>query len=230
MKKTASGWIGLSPRDFVEPPTTPDSVNEDVGRLVDKLPGSGEPEFVAVRPSLASVLGECYDNVERQVAENGGTAQLGWTIRVRPGRLIEAEFHSVWRQEDGVLVDVTPHANNGTEIMFVPDDVTILEPRKSNVLLALSDDPLVETIVFVNEERFRFHGEFADEAGRCHVPNLRQEAFEQWEGHELEKARRRQHGEPQPFSRFVPLPSPTIGRNDPCLCSSGRKFKRCCGG
>lgn len=26
-----------------------------------------------------------------------------------------------------------------------------------------------------------------------------------------------------------PEPSPKVGRNDPCPCGSGRKFKRCCG-
>lgn len=25
-------------------------------------------------------------------------------------------------------------------------------------------------------------------------------------------------------------PGPKIGRNDPCLCGSGKKFKKCCGG
>ncbi|MEK7762276.1 MAG: SEC-C metal-binding domain-containing protein, partial [Nitrospirota bacterium] len=26
-----------------------------------------------------------------------------------------------------------------------------------------------------------------------------------------------------------PLARPTIGRNDPCPCGSGKKFKKCCG-
>jgi uncharacterized protein YecA (UPF0149 family) len=24
-------------------------------------------------------------------------------------------------------------------------------------------------------------------------------------------------------------PSPTVGRNDPCPCGSGKKYKKCCG-
>ena len=31
-------------------------------------------------------------------------------------------------------------------------------------------------------------------------------------------------GGPAPISREA-----TVGRNDPCLCGSGRKFKKCCG-
>lgn len=30
---------------------------------------------------------------------------------------------------------------------------------------------------------------------------------------------------PQPYVR----PEPKIGRNDPCPCGSGKKYKKCCG-
>jgi len=33
---------------------------------------------------------------------------------------------------------------------------------------------------------------------------------------------------PLPGNRFAPKPLPHPGRNDPCPCGSGRKFKRCC--
>jgi hypothetical protein len=33
------------------------------------------------------------------------------------------------------------------------------------------------------------------------------------------------HGPPRPFARA----EPRVGRNEPCPCGSGRKFKRCCG-
>ena len=31
---------------------------------------------------------------------------------------------------------------------------------------------------------------------------------------------------PMPYERS----SPKVGRNDPCPCGSGRKYKKCCGG
>ena len=34
---------------------------------------------------------------------------------------------------------------------------------------------------------------------------------------------------PLPGNGFRPRPRPRPGRNEPCLCGSGRKFKRCCG-
>jgi preprotein translocase subunit SecA len=34
---------------------------------------------------------------------------------------------------------------------------------------------------------------------------------------------------PQRFAEAEPRASAKIGRNDPCPCGSGRKYKRCCG-
>jgi uncharacterized protein YecA (UPF0149 family) len=30
-------------------------------------------------------------------------------------------------------------------------------------------------------------------------------------------------------SHQIPVQYPGVGRNDPCPCGSGRKFKKCCG-
>jgi uncharacterized protein YecA (UPF0149 family) len=29
--------------------------------------------------------------------------------------------------------------------------------------------------------------------------------------------------------RFVTVPRKKVGRNDPCPCGSGKKYKKCCG-
>jgi uncharacterized protein len=36
---------------------------------------------------------------------------------------------------------------------------------------------------------------------------------------------------PAEYQRFLATPTPpgTVGRNEPCPCGSGRKFKKCCG-
>ncbi len=45
-------------------------------------------------------------------------------------------------------------------------------------------------------------------------------------GQALGEARREANGAPQaPFKRKTPK----VGRNDPCPCGSGRKYKKCCG-
>ena len=34
-----------------------------------------------------------------------------------------------------------------------------------------------------------------------------------------------EHAGPRPYVRE----QPKVGRNDPCVCGSGKKFKKCCG-
>jgi preprotein translocase subunit SecA len=53
---------------------------------------------------------------------------------------------------------------------------------------------------------------------------------------EVEEMRERQRqdyimsrGEDTPASRTVRREEKKIGRNDPCPCGSGKKYKRCCG-
>ncbi len=48
------------------------------------------------------------------------------------------------------------------------------------------------------------------------------------EGEELPR-RRVTYGEPSRVSRPAPVKSTKIGRNDPCPCGSGKKYKKCCG-
>ena len=50
---------------------------------------------------------------------------------------------------------------------------------------------------------------------RDELPDAVQEAFDYWAGKR----------KPETFRRD----GPKIGRNDPCICGSGKKFKQCCG-
>jgi len=49
------------------------------------------------------------------------------------------------------------------------------------------------------------------------------------EGEEEKPKRRVTYGEPTRASRPVPQKAVKVGRNDPCPCGSGRKYKKCCG-
>ncbi len=43
-------------------------------------------------------------------------------------------------------------------------------------------------------------------------------------------ARDESHGEQEKVVRRVPVRKQNVGRNDPCPCGSGKKYKKCCGG
>jgi preprotein translocase subunit SecA len=55
-----------------------------------------------------------------------------------------------------------------------------------------------------------------------------EEAFQRRKRRELEQARMAGAGEYQPVQQVV-RGAAKIGRNDPCPCGSGKKYKKCCG-
>jgi preprotein translocase subunit SecA len=55
-----------------------------------------------------------------------------------------------------------------------------------------------------------------------------EEAFQRRKRRELEQARMAGAGDRQPIQRVVRT-SAKVGRNDPCPCGSGKKYKKCCG-
>jgi preprotein translocase subunit SecA len=55
-----------------------------------------------------------------------------------------------------------------------------------------------------------------------------EEAFQRRKRRELEQARMAGAGDREPVQRVV-RSSTKIGRNDPCPCGSGKKYKKCCG-
>ncbi len=55
-----------------------------------------------------------------------------------------------------------------------------------------------------------------------------EEAFQRRKRRELEQARMAGSGEYQPVQQVV-RSGEKIGRNDPCPCGSGKKYKKCCG-
>jgi preprotein translocase subunit SecA len=55
-----------------------------------------------------------------------------------------------------------------------------------------------------------------------------EEAFQRRKRRELEQARMAGAGERQPVQQVI-RGSAKVGRNDPCPCGSGKKYKKCCG-
>jgi len=55
-----------------------------------------------------------------------------------------------------------------------------------------------------------------------------EESFQRKKRRELEQARMAGSGDTQPVQQVV-RGAAKIGRNDPCPCGSGKKYKKCCG-
>jgi hypothetical protein len=87
---------------------------------------------------------DCFVNIERHLATNGGSMCVGWQIWEWPRVLVEAEFHAVWKDKTGTLIDITPKQDREERILFLPDpDRHYKGKRVNNVRRALSTEPTV---------------------------------------------------------------------------------------
>lgn len=48
---------------------------------------------------------DCFVNVEQAIAKSGGRAIYGWAIWQELGVYIEAEFHCVWENDAGEMLE-----------------------------------------------------------------------------------------------------------------------------
>lgn len=107
-----------------KPATTPD---KPIRQKVINFCGTvsiEQPVFLPwtkVSPDYRS--GWCHNNVLEQVRRAGGKRVNGWMIWDN-GNFVESEFHSVWEDPQGNLIDLTPRADGEPEILFLPDHAT----------------------------------------------------------------------------------------------------------
>ncbi|WP_137892322.1 hypothetical protein [Ramlibacter sp. 2FC] len=112
------------------------------------------PVFVEVRARADSESGECFGATAKQVAEHDGSCVYGWLIWEWPGILIEAEFHAVWQQPNGTLLDVAKKDDGESVVLFLPDPSKSFEGvRVDSIRLPIGKNPAIKTLI-AGKERF----------------------------------------------------------------------------
>jgi hypothetical protein len=101
--------------------TRPSAITDEIRTFCNEISPAGTPQYVDVRSAPRAQLYQCFVNVERYAAENGGSICYGWNVMEWPGVLLEAEFHAVWQGSGGELLDVTPRADGERRLLFLPD-------------------------------------------------------------------------------------------------------------
>jgi hypothetical protein len=196
--------------------TTSKTIHNGVLQLCPKINPAEKPLIVPVKSHPSALDKDCFPNVQKQIADHGGSLLHGWRILELPGFFIEGEFHGVWVAPDGTLLDVSPA--DGDEIVFLPDPTLIFDEksfnRRDNIRLALSDHPTVHAFLAHCERIFQYEE-------RHTLPNDRRRFAV--DADEYEALQRRK------LQLQAEMVSVKPGRNDPCRCGSGLKFKKCCG-
>ena len=188
----------------------PRSIKPHVQEFCQEVSPRSKPIYLDVTPSQQDISLDCFINVEKRVAEFGGSVQCGWRIWEWPNTLIEAEFHAVWLTHDCRLVDVTPAPKDSRRILFLPDSSRSYEGRQvDNIRKALYKHPLVDEFIRLWEEQFEIYnrGERAYMHGRM--------SFKKPEAHRLMAIKKRI----MQIQMLLSL----------CPCGSFLRFYRCCG-
>ena len=187
--------------------TTPARVTQVIIDFCASITSDSSPEYIDVCPAPWASLNECFNNVSRMVKQYGGSMILGWTVWQRGNMLLDAEAHAIWRAPDGKLIDITPHSYNEKRILFLFDSsvcyqgITIPSHRQ-----ALTDSPLVAEFIRLYSERD--HIMQTATLGNVYVMPA-----------DLHNR----------INALQLIFSQEVGRNDPCPCGSGLKYKKCCG-
>ena len=190
--------------------TTPNDISNSVKQLCKKLPDEQAPVFLDLEPEFDAIVADCFFNVERKIARDGGSVQYGWCIWSEESILIEGEFHAVWKSPKGELVDITPKIDGELKILFVPDNKTSYAKEPiDNVRVPLSEDPQILEMIAMNERMSELKTKFNDGTGQSQIP--------------IDEVAKHVFGMPSNTGETK------IGRNAACPCQSGKKYKKCCG-
>ena len=199
---------------------TPRDISSAIRDLCSESVPNTDPCYLPVRPLPNIPPLDCFAIVDGHVREHGGSAYYGWQIWEWPEVMVEAEFHAVYRDTEGNLHDISPKQEYCERILFLPDPVRTYEGRQvNNMHRPLSRHPDVLTFIGAADAEF----EFMNRGARANQHGL--STFEGPESMELLAIQNRRL---EAHARIVArLPKP--GRNDPCPCGSGKKWKKCCG-
>jgi len=137
---------------MITPPEIDEAILEFASSIVDL------PELVYIRLATGAASTDCSENVRQAISQSGGHMVKGWRIWLLPGKLLQAEAHSVWATPNKVLADVTPTGDGDTESLFFtdpnmtesPGDDFIHSPRK-NICRHPVVDEYIDVVRVANE-------------------------------------------------------------------------------
>ena len=202
-------------------PTTPQRISDEIRRFCRDVVPNSEPQFIDVAPEPDANVNDCVCIVARHVEKHGGQQLLGRQILEWPGVMLEAEFHAVWRDEAGRLLDLTPKERLVERILFLPDPNAVYEGRQVNsIRRPVSGDAAVQDFIFALDAKYELENR-GDRAFRHGEIRFRGD-----EADEYEVVQRRIG---RAYARILSSLAPSPRSDDPCPCGSGKKFKRCHG-
>lgn len=133
----------------------PDMNDSKVNRILKKINSKYESIYVPVIDKPYALINECFPNVEKKVSMDGGSIVYGWQIWKTP-LICEAEFHAVWKSNNGDFVDITPKNVLVESILFIQDDnVNYNGVQIDNIRVNNTNNILVNDLIDIHKTLFR---------------------------------------------------------------------------
>lgn len=183
--------------------STPQTLTEDLISFCEKN-GLQDPFYVSRQPKPDCEEGDCFKNVKKYVAKQGGSILVGWALTLRKNLYLECEAHAIWKTSDGEIVDITQNKENIDKTLFSLQRSMRAEKTPSKYIPFTQSILVAEYIELRNEfERIRC----TSVGDTMEIPKLLMYRILEIDDIFMSK----------------------VGRNENCPCESGLKFKFCCG-
>jgi len=183
--------------------STPQTLAEHIIRFCNNN-GVQNPFYVQRQPKPDCQEGDCFENVKKYVAKQGGTILIGWAITSRKNLYLECEAHAIWKTSDGEIVDITQNKENFDKTLFSLQRSMRAERTPSKYIPFTQSTLVAEYIELRNEfERIRC----TSVGDILEIPKPLMDRILEIDEIFMIK----------------------VGRNETCPCKSGLKFKHCCG-
>jgi len=194
----------------IKEPLTPILESQSVSIIKERVNSPYNPEYINVFPMKNSPIQECFDIVEKYIAENGGKRVLGWALWELPGLFIEAEFHAVWESPTGEFKDLTPRPTPTKRILFIRDPSMKYDGKRvNNIRINYSENNTVNDLFKIFEDEFETFGPEGIVLQHQQMLNL---------SFEMRKVSVHERME---------LIFKHLKKTDPCFCNSGEMLKNC---
>lgn len=136
----------------------PADIKSDIVLRLCRGISESDVRLVPLHPLANKPLNECFSIVPEHIEKHGGSQVIGWAVWEWPKVLIEAEFHCVWRNKEGELIDISPkmpELGNISNITFLPDPKAKYDGRQvNNIRRALTDSLLVRRFIDASNQLF----------------------------------------------------------------------------
>lgn len=198
--------------------TVPKQIDKTVKKFCQSINYKAAPLYIDVKPYVNSKLNECFCNVTDYLKTNKGEMLIGWAIWLIPHCMIEAECHAVLKNENGTLIDITPHKDNENKILFLEDkSIKYSGFQIDNIRKNISKSKLIDILISNSRELVRLQNkdQLKYQHGKVTL-----------KGEDAEK-----------FKKLLLINQMLIDEfyehlklkpNDYCICGSGLRFIDCC--